>query len=188
MKIKSTSVILALGILLMAGALGLVGYRILSDHNAVSLSGEIVSEMQEMIPQYKADDPRATGMGRDPLPMIEIEGVSLVGYLEFSSPDTKIPVADYEYDGHTLSFAESGSPVKGKFVIGGSETEGGFDCLKDVKPGSDVTFVDVNGVRYSYRITGAGSVRKLDDLDHDLVMYCGISDETFLAVYASKAD
>ena len=77
MKIKSTSVILALGILLMAGALGLVGYRILSEHNAVSLSGEIVSEMQEMIPQYKADDPRATGMGRDPLPMIEIEGVSL---------------------------------------------------------------------------------------------------------------
>lgn len=185
MRKKSTNVMLALGILLIAGAIGIVGYRMMSAHKAADLSNEIIKGMTDIIPQYDADDPRATGMGQDPLPMIEVEGVSLVGYLELPSLNEKLPVADEYYDGDHLAFHDSGSPVKGHFVIGGSETDGGFACLKDLKPGDKVTFVDANGVRYDYKITGLGSVKKLKGLDHDLVMYCGISDETFLAAYAS---
>lgn len=187
MNRKVTNVILVLGIMLVASAIGIFGYRMLAEHNAASLSDKIVKSMTDIIPQYDADDPRATGTGQDPLPMIEVEGVSMVGYLEMPSLGKKIPVADAYYDGDHLAFLDSGSPVKGHFVIGGSETDGGFACLKDLKPGDKVTFVDANGVRYDYKVSGMGSVKEITDLDHDLVMYCGISDETFLAVYADSA-
>ena len=185
MSRKSTKVMMLLGIILLAAAAGLYGFRMISEHNNAELSEKVMSQMQEMIPQYDEDDPAATGLGEDPLPAIEIEGISLVGYLEIASTDQKIPVADSSYDGAWPVFHKSGSPVRGKFVIGGSEKKGGLGSLGDIEPGDTVRFTDVNGVRYTYRITGLGSVRQINGLDHDLILYCGISRNTFLAAYGT---
>ncbi len=185
MSRKSTKVMLLLGIILLAAAAGLYGFRMITAHDDAELAEKVMSRMQEMIPEYDEDDPAATGLGEDPLPAIEVEGVSLVGYLEIASLDQKIPVADSSYDEEWPAFHKSGSPVRGKFVIGGSEKKGGLVSLSDMEPGDTVRFTDVNGVRYTYRITGLGTVRDPEGPDHDLILYCGISRNTFLAAYGT---
>ena len=56
MNRKVTNVILVLGIMLVASAIGIFGYRMLAEHNAASLSDKILKSMTDIIPQYDADD------------------------------------------------------------------------------------------------------------------------------------
>ena len=181
---RGTKILLSLGIILLAAAAGVVAYQIGSGYMAQHRSDEVMEALMRAVPQYEDGDAEATGRGEDPLPAIEIDGVSFVGYVELPVQDLKIPVAGSDYQGSKFAFQGHGSPVKGKFRIGGKDSKGLFGTIDEIKPGERITFVDVNGIRYAYKVTGLGSVREWADVDDDLVLYRGISRNIQFAVFA----
>ncbi len=177
--------LMVLGIILILAALGLVAYQVISGHMAQSRSDKVMDVLSNVVPQYEDGDAEATGRGEDPLPMVEVDGVSFVGYLVIPEQDLKIPVAGQDYEGSGFVFQDSGSPVKGRFVIGGKALKGLFGSIDQIKPGETVTFVDTNGVRYNYTVTGMMSTKKLEGIDHDLILHTGISRGKSLAVFGT---
>lgn len=182
-KGKLTTTLLVLGIILIVAAGGLFASRVITGRMAESGAQKVMDRMEEMIPQYEAGDAAATGRGLDPLPVIEIDGTGFVGYLEIPSLDQKLPVATEEYEGKRFAFVESGSPVRGNFRIGGMDVHGVFGDLDRIKPSESIVFVDVDGIRYEYNVTGLGSIRVRDKQDHDLILCRGVSKNILFAVF-----
>ena len=181
-------VLMIIGILLLLAAVGTYGYKFVTGMMAAGEADKVIEKMAQIVPQYEDGDAEATGQGEDPLPVVEISGCDFVGYLELppsegSSDVRKIPVASAEHDGSKFAFRESGSPVKGKFKIGGRDQKSALGALDEIKPGDKITFVDMNGIRYPYMVSGMGSVKKWDGVDHDLILYTGISRNVMFAVF-----
>ena len=188
-KAKTSYVILALGIILIAAAVGLYGVRTVSSHIAASHARDVMTEMSRLIPQYADDDPKASGEMGTPLPQIEIDGTSFIGYLEFKQQEAKIPVAADDYDGKEFASRAGGWPSSGPFMISGRDNDGAMGILDEIKPGDDITFVDVNGTRRTYTVTNLGSVKASDDADdikEDMVLYTGISRNVMFALFAEE--
>ena len=70
---------------------------------------------------------------------------------------------------------ESGSPAKGKFRIKGGRDDV-FRKIEKAAPGDSVAFTDIDGVRYSYRVSTQFHLKDWDKADYDL-MLCYESDE-----------
>ena len=181
---KGTKILLTLGIILVLAAGGFYGYKVVYGMMAAGQAEKVMDRMTELVPQYEDGDAAATGRGEDPLPMVEIDGTSFVGYIEIPEQSIKVPVASADSDGSKFAFQDSGSPVKGRFKIGGRDQKGAFSTIDEIKPGERITFVDVNGIRYDYQVTGMGSVKEWEGVDHDLILYRGISRNIQFAVFA----
>lgn len=176
---------MSLGVILLAAACGLAGFRVLTGFLAQERSADVMETLRSIVPQYDNDAAEATGRGEDPLPMVEIDGTSFVGYIEAPDHDIEVPVAGTDHEGTKFAFQESGSPVRGRFVVAGRDVKGALASIDELKPGERVTFVDVNGVRYTYKITGMGSVKEIEDIDHDLVIHRGVSRNISFAVFGT---
>jgi len=184
-KRRTVSILLITGIALLVAAAAVYCLYIWNGYKAGDHAEKVMKKMQEMIPQFDENDEAATGLGEDPLPMISIDGVSFVGYLDIPSQNLKLPVVGAESNGKEFAFLDSGSPVKGHFWIGGRDVDGIFGSLSKIKPGETIRFIDVNGVRYSYLVTGMGSIKSRAEAKHDLVLYRGLSRNISMAVFGT---
>ena len=57
-------------------------------------SRAVIESMEELIPYFGTDNEFSSGMGRDPLPVMTVNGVDIVGAIEIPALDLRAPVTD----------------------------------------------------------------------------------------------
>lgn len=176
MKKKRKKIIVVICVLL-AAVLAAACFVFLQKQEGKSEADEVLTQMEAIIPGLGQEDVYSSGMGRDPLAVLEIRGVDIVGCVEIPSLNLRAPVADK--DVHKKYFARwaSGSPVKGKLRIMGGRHDV-FSRIAKGKPGETVRFTDTDGVRYEYTITTQFHLKDWAKADYDLMLCYKVDDDT----------
>ena len=151
------------------------GYRYTQLKTATKHADEVLEALRSVIPDLGVDTGVSSGQGRDPLPALSVDGIEIVGCIEVPSLDLMAPVTSGNYKEEGFASFESGSPVKGKLRIRGGRDDV-FRKIKKAAPGDSVAFTDIDGVRYSYRVSTQFHLKDWDKADYDL-MLCYESDE-----------
>ena len=164
-------------IIALAAAVVLIwaGCRFYMEKQADSRSREVLDKMETLIPGMTGDEDFTSEAGRDPLAALSIDGIDIVGCLEIPSLSLKTPVTGKNTDERGFITWISGSPVKGKFRLSGSSRDV-FRDLTDAKPGAEVLFTDVDGIKYRYKVTTQYHLKNWDKADNDLLL-CYESDK-----------
>lgn len=169
MKNKHGVLPIILGLLLMAAALCLVLYNLQEDHRAKQSAQDtmeqIVSRLPPEIPRETAEQTRPVDPGEeeipdyvlDPnrdMPVQNIQGYDYVGMLEIPALDLLLPVMA-QLDNTRLQVAPcryTGSPYLNNFVIAAHNYPSHFGNLKDLKPGDEITFTDMDRNVFTYEV------------------------------------
>ena len=149
--------------------------------NASSEADSVLTTMKQLIPGLGVETGIQAGDGKDPLPVITLNDIDIVGCLEIPSIDLMAPVkAKGENKGGFITY-KSGSAVKGKLFLYGSRNDV-FAGLAKVKPGDRAAFTDVDGVRYLYSVLTQFHLKKWDEADYDLMLYYNTDSKTRFVV------
>ena len=186
---KKRIIILAV-ILLVTAVLAYEGYGYLQGRtDSEARAAEVMEKMQQMVPGLqKSDDkdaPESSGTGRDPLVAMSIDGTDYVGCLSIPSLDVMIPVTSGETDDPYFAGYIGGSALKGKLRLKG-QWSGAFMGLSDLKPGNKVYFIDMDGVKYVYKVTTQYHLKSWDEGDNDLLLCYESDDKTDFVVGCTK--
>ena len=158
MKKRRGSVLIALGVLLLLGALGFAGYNVLDARRAEQQADVVQTQLAQKIEQNKADK-KALLPGQQPLgeemPVEEIDGRRYIGTIEIPALDKKLPVLeDWSYENLKVSPCRySGTYYTDDLVICAHNYSSHFNGLRWIEPGEEVIFTTVDGVQYHYIIT-----------------------------------
>lgn len=187
-KRSGISTLIKLAVLLIViGLIGFAGYRIQQIRQAGSHSEAVVEVMKNMIPGLGEDTGISTGKGKDPLPALSIDNIDIVGCLEIPALDLMVPVTASGIEEDGFVSVKSGSPVKGKFRLTGNRDDV-FRNLAEAKPGDKVSFTDVEGVRYNYRVTTQFHLKNWDEADNDLMVCYDTDSQTQFVLGCSAAE
>lgn len=175
--------IIVLIMIAAALAAAIIGYRYMHQQKDQSLADEVLETMQIMIPGLGTETDAHTGDGKDPLPVIIINNIDIVGCLEIPSIDIMAPVKSKGESIDGFVTYTSGSAVKGKLFLYGRKNDV-FKKLAALKPGEKVSFTDVNGIRYNYRVLTQFHLKKWDKAkaEYDMMLYYKTDDDTRFVV------
>ena len=136
-----------------------------------------LSQMEKVIPGLGKEGVYSSGAGRDPLVVLSIRGVDVVGCLEIPSLNLRAPVTGKTYEKESFVNWVSGSPVKGRFRLEGNKSDV-FLKLPKAAPGDKVLFTDVDGVRYEYTVTTQLHLKSWDKAKYDLMLCYDVDSDT----------
>ena len=179
---NNTFKIVVLVILIIAAAAGgFMGYRYMQKNNASGEADSVLATLKRIIPTLGEETEVSMGNGRDPLPVLAVNDLDIVGCLEIPSIDLMAPVTAKGDRKAGFVTVLSRSPVKGRFGLTGSKKDV-FSSLASVKPGDKVVFTDMDGVRYTYSVTTQFHLKKWDKADNDLMLSYKVDDDTRFVV------
>ena len=164
-------------VLLIIAALGYSGYTYFHIQQSGKHAAEVLSKMENIIPNLGVDTGMSKGLGRDPLPVISIDQIDIAGCIEVPSINLMAPVTAEGYEEEGFATIAGGSPVKGNFKLTGGRDDV-FRKLSKAKPGDTVAFTDVDGVRYNYRVLTQFHLKEWDEADNDLMLCYKTDDNT----------
>ena len=170
-------IVLKISIAFIIAVLIFAGFIFMPKKQSNEASEATISTMEELIPYFGTDYNLSTGMGSDPLAVLSIDDVDIVGAIEIPSINLRAPVTDKGIHKKYFATWKSGSPVKGNFRIRGGHNDV-FSRLAKGKPGESVVFTDVDGVRYEYTITTQFHLKKWAKADYDLMLCYKVDSET----------
>lgn len=175
--------IIVLIVIAAALAAAIMGYRYLIQKPDHSSADDVLETMLYMIPGLGTETDVHTGDGKDPLPVLIINNIDIVGCLEIPSIDLMAPVKSKGKSIDGFVTYKSGSAVKGKLFLYGRKNDV-FKKLATLKPGTKVAFTDVNGVRYGYKVLTQFHLKKWDKAkaEYDLMLYYKTDDDTLFVV------
>lgn len=162
--------------------IGLAGWQIYSNYRGSSKADVVMETLEQIVPGLGDDTGVSTGVGRDPLVAVSIEGLDIVGVLEVPVLNIKAPVTSKDYREEQFASWLDGSPVQGHFmVIGGRDDL--FRKLSKLKPGDRVAFTDIDGVRYEYEVTTQYHLKKWDVGENEMQLcYEATDGDTYFVV------
>lgn len=105
---------------------------------------ELIPEPQNAVPEERRDNTMS---------VLSVDGVDFVGLVELPRYASTLPVcADW---GKTLKYpcCFSGSIYDGTMQIGATTQKGQYDFYRELSVGDTVSYIDVEGNRYTYTIT-----------------------------------
>ncbi|MGN0362365.1 MAG: sortase [Bilifractor sp.] len=202
------------GLLLLAAALALVLYNIRESQLAGERSAEVLDLLEQQIPETpdcdvsdSEDSEKSIGDGNDSeesilkdrqMPTIEINGYRYIGYLECPSIGLRLPVME-DWDYSRLKIAPcrySGSVYRNDLVIAGHNYARHFSPLRWQEIGTEIDFTDVDGIRYTYRISDIETISPTDiqdmvqdSSDWDLTLFtCTISGQARYTIRCVRTD
>ena len=172
-------------LLLIAAAIAaaIMGYRYVHKGPDHSEADSVLETMQVLIPGLGVDTDAHTGDGKDPLPVMTINGVDIVGCLEIPSINIMAPVKSKGESIDGFVTYVSGSAVKGRLFLYSRKNDL-FGKLSALKPGTKATFTDVDGIRYNYIVLTQFHLKKWDasKADYDLMLYYKTDEDTRFVV------
>ena len=169
-------------ILVILAALAGAGYLAMHMQQSGQQSRKVMHALEDLIPGLTQEGAEtSSGMGRDPLAALSIEGIDIVGCLQIPSLNLSVPVTGKELEQPFFATWVSGSPVQGAFRITGGR-EDTFRSLSKAKPGELVTFTDIDGVRYEYEVTTQYHLKDWAEADNDLLLCYPTDDQTDFVV------
>lgn len=166
---------MAAGLLLLVAAIVLTGYNLWDQHRAGEAAESVLGELNSAIhdksteseEEYRDDNSESTLPLPDEIeipdyilnpgmemPVIEIDGHDYIGVLSIPAISVDIPVMS-EWSYPNLKIAPCryyGSVYQGNFVIAAHDYSAHFGGLKKISVGDEVSFVDVSGNTFCFRV------------------------------------
>ena len=164
MKQKIGKLCMALGVMLILGAVGLLGYNQWDASRADKASQEVLGELEQTLQQNFAQQKQQTdAVPAAPQPVldpeqemttVEVEGREYIGYLSIPSAGLELPVmAQWSYAGLKVAPGRySGTTYADDLVICGHNYAKHFSPIKWLAIGTPVYFTDADGLRWSYEV------------------------------------
>ena len=141
------------GILLVVAALALLSHNLLMSGQAGADAADVLLRVEQQMPdERRVFSGQASG---ERMAMVQVDGHSYVGILEFSRFDVRLPVlAEHEEGLDELApRVYGGSATDGTLVIAGNNSQSQFGDLNRFNEGDAVVFTDVSGQEFHYRVT-----------------------------------
>lgn len=214
MKRKTAgTVLIVLGLVLILGAAGLVGYNLWEDDQAGKASRESLEKLVEHIPQVTEAPEAAEGEtlplwmtdGDFPLfeafpymdmPEQEVDGRLYIGVLEIPSLELELPIiSQWSYDDSLRAPCRyTGSAYMDDLVIAGHNYGNHFRDLANLSIGDEIHFTDVDGNRFDYvmvdiEILWPDQVEQMCTGDWDLTLFtCTVGGGERIAIRCEKTN
>lgn len=199
--------LIAIGIVFIIAASGLVIYNVLDARLAEEASNQIAHDLMDEIRDSIEDNLAAFPYGSPdtPMPTIVVDGYEYIGILEMPSLDLTLPVMkDWDYDRLKISPCRfSGSYYADDLVICAHNYAKHFSPVKWIDIGADVYFTNVLGLTIHYVVTNRETVEPTDVatmventknsessiLEWDMTLFtCNTGGQTRCAVRCSRVE
>lgn len=170
-KSKTWTVITAAGVLLILFAAGLLLWSRAVGKQAAEQNEETVSKILRLLPAGTNGTPGDRSDTK--MPVMEIDGQDYICLIEVSDRAVRYPVLSGKTGDRpkVTPYRSRGTISDGSLVIGGLQP----DFLSCIEADGTVMLTDMNGIRYSYTVTGGENAEKTDDEvlagDGDLILY-----------------
>lgn len=156
----------------MLGAMGLLGLRQWQAGEAASFCRELAADFQKLFPDTvfaeESGYPDTIGEN-DTFPVLQVDGVDLVGLLIFS--EGVLPVAGSYVEDERIPILMEKSGRSGLYIKG-MDYKGQFGILNRISPGEYVYFEDLWGILHTFMVTSK-NVTSMGNMDttSDMVLY-----------------
>lgn len=155
---KKGTLLMILGLLLIAAALFLTGYNIWDGKRAGKSTDRILKEMSDTVKEnpVEEEEPDYVKNPGMEMPMVQIDGRRYIGILSIPAVQMELPVmSEWSYPGLRIAPCRySGSVYSGHMVIAAHNYSTHFGLLKKVSIGDEVRFTDAEGHVFSYQVAG----------------------------------
>lgn len=176
MKIKLSTILLAVGMLLMALAVAILVFDHFAAKKYAADARDRADKLISLMPE--ADDGLVLDKSDNTMPTAELDGGDYIGVIEIPMYNSKLPVLA-EWDKGEVAKQPcrfSGSIYDKSLVVGGSDGIGQFDFMKLITVNDTLYFTDMEGARFTYTVSaiekiGDASAEALSDGDFDLVLF-----------------
>lgn len=171
---KKGTILITIGLLLIAAALCLTGYNLWDDYRAKSASGDVMEQLEQLIPQILEVPEEAAQVFTPPvlqnpdeieypdyllnphvtLPVETIMGIDYIGVLQIPRLGLKLPIIN-QFNMERLRVSPcrfTGSPYQNNFVICAHNYDCHFGRLKNLNMGDKLTFTDIDNNVFTYRV------------------------------------
>lgn len=194
---RAGSVWMAIGAVLLIGAVSLTGYNIYDENRAEQASEEVLDVIEQQI----ADEDSAVADAGEALPeyllhpqmempTMEVDGISYIGTLEVPIYDLSLPVvAEWSYPNLKKAPCRySGSAYLNNLVLAGHNYKSHFSNIKLLTSGDEIIFTDVEGNRFVYQVAeqevlDPTAVEEMKTGNWDLTLFtCNYSGQMRVAV------
>lgn len=167
MKRKLGALLMALGLILIAGAAGLFLWNQQEADRAATASAELMPKLNAVIMANAGDE--ASKTPDLPIPMepekpvmtaVEIDGHSYIGYLTIPRLGLELPVME-EWSDENLKIAPcrfTGTTMEENLVLAAHNYKKHFGPIRRLKPGDQVIFVDMENVTTVYEVASTDAV------------------------------
>lgn len=130
------------------------------------------------------------------MPVISIDGIDYIGKLEINSIDLSLPIiSEWNYDNlHIAPCRYEGSVYNNDAVIAGHNYSAHFRNLSKLSVGDKVTFTDVNGNDFEYKVAEfevlqPANIQEMIEGEWDLTLFtCTIGGRTRFTVRCVSVD
>lgn len=138
---------------------------------------EVIQKIEDVLPPYI--EGKSEMRYNTEMPMMSIDGHDYVGILEIPSKQIKLPVCSCwdEHIAKSIPCRYSGS-IYSDLIIGGKNKKDNFDFLNTVDIGDTVSFVDMTGQIYNYKVNSVYHKKEFDIevAESKLVMFTYLND------------
>ena len=200
------NLLITLGILLIAAAIGLAGYNLWdagrAQKAAEEITGQLISEIESKVEDGKTAAPYIDP--NTPMPVEVIDGYEYIGVLEIPSEGLSLPVMkEWDYTRLKISPCRfTGSYYSDDLVICAHNYMKHLGSLLQIGIGEDIYFTNVDGLSIRYIVTNRETVEptaveqmientsnsETSLLDWDLTLFtCNLGGQTRCAVRCSRA-
>lgn len=147
-----------LGLLLVLGAAGLLGYNTWDSSRAGEESASLLAQLE----QAETEKPPSDAEETEPHPVVQremtvktIEGLDFIGYLSIPELNLELPVQDWwSYDGLQKSPGRyTGTTFTDDMTVCAHNYAAHFGRLRSLPLGAEVRFTDMDGVVWLYAVS-----------------------------------
>lgn len=160
-------ILVGLGVILLASALGLFLYNRNLEKDAQQASENIVPKLQEVINQNKTAV-ESTKPQIDRSESTSIDGHEYAGILKIPALKLELPVLkEYRYRDLKIAPCFYSGDTSGHMVIAAHNYKSHFGNLSKLSEGDEISFIDVSGQDFQYKVV---AFEELDAEDNDLLI------------------
>ena len=182
--------LIVLGVLCLAGAMGLFLYNRAEDEKAGTAAGAVLSELKVETASGDYVNPYDTAMTE-----VEIDGHLYIGYVRIPMLGLELPVmSEWSYPNLKISPCRyTGSAKTNDLVICAHNYARHFGNIKNLSEGDDVYFTDMDGVTTHYNVAQVNilqptAVSEMTDSGYALTLFtCTYGGRTRVTVRCVEA-
>ncbi len=152
-KPRRGSVLITLGVLLLAAAAILSGYSVWDEARANSNAAAALTQVEEQTAE-PTQRPAYLSFPEMPMPTVTVDGYEYIGVLEVPSLELSLSImSDWSYPQLKIAPCRyTGSAYLDNMVIAAHNYASHFGRLTELHVGDEVRFTDVDGNRFTYRV------------------------------------
>ena len=177
MKRKIAVILMTLGVLCIAFALGLLVFNNKENEKAQQNASVIMEEIRIQLAENAPSEDTIDPFDEEMIVKV-IDGYGYIGYLSVPALDLDLPVmSEWDYDRLKIAPCRYyGSTKTDNLVIAAHNYKYHFGYLGNLLPGDTVIFTDMDAVVHSYTVTSVEQllptdVDKVKDTGDDLILY-----------------